>query len=1087
MIRTPHSVKSHNPNHYNQPFDNSIDSKDTNNSRAMYRNRTHITQETSIVNRKNNTPNLSNILAQALKESGSFGEGENVLYLNDENNLNSNSESLQSNKFNIQERECQFEDCPNRLNKIHFEELKNEYIDKIDEIRDLKRQIEKLHESKPSKSIENINSNMADTYKHKAEVLELKNKTLENDLKYANVIIQKQEIDIAKKKAILKMTSFTDEQIKYMEATKKIGKVLSEKIDNYDNNEIKILKNRISELEKSNSDLKLLNSKLLREAEGKGNKGLFKNENIDFNIIKEKNVLKGSLDETKELRRMKEKFNEIESKYQFTLKDNEKLKNAYQNLLDENKGMENEVLTFRSNLKEIQNTYDNSSVNLINAKDKIRMLEMELEKANGHSLDTQKRVAFINDTLIQIYNKYVISDKEINESRFNGKELDTERLNILKKKLLGSKSLIELKKNTNVFEKSFETPDKSDNIELLENRFYQFWSKIVKKNHETKNDFEDEAEQIYTEIQQKDKQIIVIKEEFEKLQHNYMVNKENDKLTGKVLLQLLESIEGEDKNNNKIFTSFTPSSNDNTHSMALKIYQLFINLNLKEKKRFSQSSSKRNSGESMSKKSSLTKTKQAPGDVKDILSKENELDKLDPFFKGSDLFRKMNVDYKSVKSSSLHNTSNQSIKKEFLIQENEELRNKIKQLEESCGQMGVSQLALRDMKEEITQYKEENEQLLQFLSQLRDENNALKRKNIMNDGSSITNYSGEALKIINQVGFFPDNLQGEQIEEAEQLSEEDIHEKEKEDELYYEFESENELHGFMEELIKSNRERVEELEAIIERLKESLDSKCSQIENLEIENTKIKIENDTIAKYKEEIEYLRIKIKSYELTNRSLSVKEGNEDELTRIEKISQTKEKSQTSSTENEFLTQENSKLSASIYKLANKIKLLKTSTEELGEEILNDIDESRDLQVNLSDLNPNKHIEVDQVKENLKENINLYKSQLDELFGLNERLMNENRKLRINVENIIKHTGPSPNNDLREENEILAISFSKLEKENKYLIKERNELLSKLHRLSTKRNCKDTEIRSKTFRISMLLIQNAVLQSEIERLSSN
>ena len=134
MIRTPHSVKSHNPNHYNQPFDNSIDSKDTNNSRAMYRNRTHITQETSIVNRKNNTPNLSNILAQALKESGSFGEGDNVLYLNDENNLNSNSESLQSNKFNIQERECQFENCPNRLNKIHFEELKNEYIDKIDEI-----------------------------------------------------------------------------------------------------------------------------------------------------------------------------------------------------------------------------------------------------------------------------------------------------------------------------------------------------------------------------------------------------------------------------------------------------------------------------------------------------------------------------------------------------------------------------------------------------------------------------------------------------------------------------------------------------------------------------------------------------------------------------------------------------------------------------------------------------------------------------------------------------------------------------------------------------------------------------------------
>lgn len=1022
----------------------------------------HTPVETSIMRKRalsmtSNTPDLSYILPRANHKSDSEDD-HNSIYVEPSPNFESERTSQSSLRFGGK-KICKNEDCPFTEIKIHFEELKNEYNDKIKEVRSLTKKVTIL-EKEGSK--ENKGGKKGEgQFKHRAEVLELANKKLKNDLEYSRVIIKKQEIELTKKKELLKMTSWTDAQIMYMEKTKKVDGGFKETV--VDKNETNKLKRRIVELERMNTDLKINNAKMFQEMENrlKGDIYKLKNENLNVNIKQTSGRKEERL--VVEINRLNSVIEELEGKFKFTVEDNDKLKTAYENLIKENEKMELQRKNTERDITTIKKNYDSSTVDLINANETIQILKSELNSLSKEKKENEEKLVFLNDTFNDLYSTYTTNSSNNSYPQKMKSETTKDRVNFLKK------TLQEKLKNTskNLFENSFETPNKDKEGLGLENRFYHFWSEIIKKSKINKPSFESEAEALYTEIQQKNNQIDVLTTEFEKLQNDYMFNKENERATNKILISIIELLEGED-GRNKMFTSFSPNTNANSHTLASRINQLFIHF-YKQSRRATNSTEKENKQKSSSStdKRQIESHQETSDNMKDILSKDNNSCELNAQKRESEFLKFGKPLSRNVKSNSLNPTNSISLKYYSLLHEYTELKIKWEKL----NQRTHSKDQLEELKAEIGKSKRENSQMKNLITDLEEENTLLKNYIRDSKNSEITEFSEETTKLEDPNDSYREeersNYERGYNEEAEHRS----IDSRQEQELYYEFENENELHSFMEDLIRANRERVEELETIITTLKENLDKENQKNEDLEIENKKLKIENDSIDKLKESLEYYKIRIKGYEIANRQSGVESNNSRSQTDKEEF----RKSELS--ENELLHIENNKLSTNIYKLANKIKMLKTSTEDIGGGMEVEDDESREIQLDLSDLNPNKNIETTKNLEiGLKENIEIYKSQLDQLFYLNERLTNENKKLEENL-NVFS--------DKRMK--IFQKSYDDIIKENEFLVKERNAMLLQVHRESTKMNSKIEEIGEKTFKLSMCSIQNALLKAEIERLLIN
>ena len=1028
--------------------------------------------------------------------------------------------------------DCSNPDCPNRGIKALYDELQEEFRDKTQENRNLNKRLSDFQEIKKLSGGVLKNDNKVEKLEHEISLLQFKNKNLENELEYLNTVVENKKEEIKTKNKLIEEGNMEKEGDKFVESIIREKADLSFQVTNLksQNDEMKKSFNNLARelqqvkqgklLRKETSEEFLLDLSITKsELNGKFQKKETDNNHLLVELKKVQEQLKTTSNRFKlEIADLKEGNEELANKHTFEKEDAMKLKKAYEQLLQDMKIMEENNNELKSKYKDAKHHSDTVDKEKESIKSEIESLNNAIYSLNKEKSEWESRVYDLNDLLIECYGevcKIYNREKEISvvnkeKDGFNNRSLillgTKEAKTIIDKilEIVKSENNNKQEKNDssekNVFASSLMKNDKQHSLKTL---ITEFISKVEDIEESVHFDFPYETKRIIEEVEQTELTLKLLKEEMSDMQDALMILRQEEKNAEKFIIQITDEI-GHNDDEEKIWTSFTPTANQTIHHLLLKLHQKtrkFLGVNSKSpvskrKSDFSVhnksfhnnsidgSDMKKNSKQKHFRESELVQLKY----IKEILSRGNEMS-------GEGSKRNSNFSdrsqHNSVQSMPIQdNKQRPSSQLDHLQKENKRLKEMLINIPE------------KNFSKNEENFKKENNKLKIQIEELTKENMFLKEEICrLVEGES----PNDAKDNSNMIRYTNKTTEGEDLEYnlSENNNEEDKTYRDTNDpNIYCEFEDENDLKNFLDELIKANKERVEELQQEIDHLKEKLEEK-------EIENKKLKL-SSTLSKNKETIV--------------------GEE---------------------ENE-LGRENNRLCAQVFKLSNEISELKRINEELVSEInkqsidgsssilinQSDLLQSDHYHINISDLNPNKDVARNILLKELQERNEEQELKITHLVDLHNQLLIENDSLKESIRRI--HTsnkalidklegnmlgeeeinayledirslyakldytgdkGKSRISDSNEENtehtknlkktiddlkrklEELKVDKTSLEKECLFLVEERKELMAQIFKISNKAGLKDKEIEAKTFKLSIAYIQNALLKSELER----
>ena len=528
---------------------------------------------------------------------------------------------------------CAAVDCPNRNIRIHYEELKNEYNDKIREIRRLTKLLE-IEESKNTadkfdKTTEpTVSKNEPETVKklqNEVDILKLNNKNFENDLNYANVMIEKLKFELNKKEEMLtRCQSYTDDQKQYIEATTKPNN----KSQRDSLKTTKIFKIKIHELEKSNANLKSENKKLLNEIEDlKSNytEVCLKFEKSELNrskasgsyekmhdklvkdlqnekclLIEDIRALKEAHKRTlkkfdKQLDDLADENEELKRNLQFYREDSNKLKNAYEKLLQDNEELESANETLKAQQNNDKQKTDTIQEELSNLEQEMESLKVKYVNCNKEKLDIENQLYQLNS---KIYNLLIIVKKDDNKSypvdfeKKSIKYVSDNEINIIKNAILNYCSMQEnnncmndkkdqnqaLGHRTNQFNTTSGSmqgkQQQNETDEKLSLRLKNFVISLKEQNSQININYdwiEIESNEIISELIKFEDIAADNAKNLEDLQTTYRKLKDDQDRTGVMLNSLIDAMSMDIKRKSQVWTSFSPGLDHTNYALVCKL------------------------------------------------------------------------------------------------------------------------------------------------------------------------------------------------------------------------------------------------------------------------------------------------------------------------------------------------------------------------------------------------------------------------------------------------------------------------------------------------------------------------------------
>lgn len=1032
------------------------------------------------------------------------------------------------------ENDCVNSDCPFRQVKVLYDELKQEYSTKIQENHRLSKKINKVDLPSDRGSIRSKGENqdkVIDGLCHEISMMEFKVKGLENDLLYTKQMLENKKEEVCKK----------DKMIEELE-----GKRLDFGESNTYQDKSEIDK-RITSLLKENDELQRLNTELSQEIEknkGKGKKR-FDEPQISEEFLLDLSIgnpssdkqikqleaeiekLKKELDKQlkssqlgqKELllciEELKEENKELVQQNSVEQEDASKLKKAYESILAELKEIEETNTALKSQAKDAKHTSDTLEREKERLDSEIEQLNENIYKLNKEKSENESKACLFNDILIEIYSEASRSaNREMTVEITNTGRDDFANRSVVflgqQEARLVKEQVLEIIRNKtdpkshnksnqssfykpNIFEQEIKANQEKEGLKYM---VMELCCLVKKNSSVSKTDVDDKLDDILREINQQDHSFNLLRDEFTQTQNVMSLVRQEEKNMEKLLLQTLEEL---GQIEDEIWTSFSPSEKRGNYQLLLQILQKIKRFTDRPRspnsKKMSNISFNRSQNNPSIENSDLKKKtrKIRESDVvqlkyiKEILSKGNNDSEND-----------------SARNSGFSNTSRHNSVKSMPIHNLKTVNNSFYE---------DNRQVLR-IKEELEAMKAENDLLKDKVKMLserktnKSDNHDFKRNTTQTNGPNDLEYD---------MSENDSHAVESQRESIRQSIRDSINPS-----FYCEFEDENELKMFLEQLMKSNKERVEELELIIEQLKEKLESCQNQLEAQEIDNKKLKLENDAINSNRTNINKLQDQ-------NRHLNIQD-----------ISECKD------SEREALRLENHKLCTQIFKLTQENMELKKYGDKESNPVTpdrsfsgfmsqSDLLKSDQYQLDVSELNPNRDIARDILLKELQDRSEENQSELEALKALNSRLNIENeslketvRRLHINhkdlldqIEKLNKESGidkqylediktlysklESPKQEnktqvestevvsclndlilkLQEEMVELKENNANMNEKIRMFNVERKRLLAELFKISNKLELKDKEIERKTYQLSLSFIQNALLKSEVERLS--
>lgn len=533
------------------------------------------------------------------------------------------------------ENSCVAADCPNRHIRVHYEELKNEYNEKVREIRRLTKLLEVgdnresiKNNNKPANSSEAVGeSEVVARLRNEIETLNIKNKSLDNDLNYADVMMEKIKTELSKKEEMLTYCqSYTDDQLRYIESTTKPS--YNTKRDSIKN--IKAQKATILEYEKSNKNLKAQNIKLLKDIEDLKNsyavlsakfekseasrlkssgvgdakvqdKHIKELTNEKHMLIEDIRMLKDA--QKKSMKVVEEKLAVLESNNEnlsmnlkFQKEDSSKLKQAYEKLLKMTNELEAANTALKAQFKDQKHKSDTLDREKENLGEEMEVLKAKYVSCTKEKAEIEKRLFELNKKVYEIF--HLISTDEDNTVQvdFNTKPVEIikeSELTILKTHVMkylslrSNHSVTERKEESQVtcnLQNPFHTASGSmseqripnDGDKSLITRFITFVSSVKQYYNKSGAEglwFESTASDLLSCISSLEQKIEENHSKLENFQESYIRLKEDHEKTAHVLNSLIDSLNVDIKRKTKVWTSFLPANDQSNYNLVCRLTQ----------------------------------------------------------------------------------------------------------------------------------------------------------------------------------------------------------------------------------------------------------------------------------------------------------------------------------------------------------------------------------------------------------------------------------------------------------------------------------------------------------------------------------
>lgn len=588
------------------------------------------------------TNDLPGILALALKES-STDNNSPIMMKSDRSYFEVGRSmrriSLSQSGVRVErslEVSCVANDCPNKNVRVHYEELKNEYNEKIREIRRLTKLLEvgerrdtiQSHINKIDLPSSIDESETVQRLRNEIDVIKLKNKSLENDLNYADVMMEKLKLEISKKEEmLLRCRSYTEDQMKYIESTTKPN--IGNKRDSIKT--VKALKATLIELEKSNRSLTAHNTKLVQEIEDlKSNYTdvCLKFERSELNRSKasgshdsktQDKMIKDLQSEkrllTEDIRTLKdahskalegyeeklEKLTQINEELtqncKFIKDDSTKLKLAYDKLLKMSNELESANSALKAQFKDQKHHSDTLDREKANLEDEIETLKVKYVTCTKEKSEIERKLFDLNEKISDIYS--LIHDDKIKNQQadFNNKsidlitdgEIEAIRIYIVSylEGLTSNGHLADRKDdshNTTKHHNPFNSISVSvseqrygvESDKKLSSRLVAFITSMKNQTERVRGDhkwFDSTTNELINDVCDFEAKTNEQVANFEGLQQVYSKLKEDSDKTSYMLSSLIEALNIDIKRKTKVWASFSPGLDQTNYTLVCKLAQ----------------------------------------------------------------------------------------------------------------------------------------------------------------------------------------------------------------------------------------------------------------------------------------------------------------------------------------------------------------------------------------------------------------------------------------------------------------------------------------------------------------------------------